>query len=625
MSGHSLLRRTAVRMLPARVREQRAEARRIEREQAAELKRVERERETERKRVERIAERRRDLLAADSTLRTVTVEEYSLYGRVVDSLPAGEAAAHNLRLVAAAAERAGVDYFLVSERSAARHVIAVRHADRRTLLDSVRELYRGTALYAARAGREVDYGTAALYADGALPKKLKRAGTMRFGEILLGPAGQVLAGLEAGCEVEFWREGAEILEWENAADRIRRLRVQAPGDVFVDALVAPRANAVSDVLPAGSCRAEARRTVRGRSYPVPVDFDRPELLAPDFPIDVVYTWVDGSDPVLSEKREAHRPGGARTINERETGAARYTSRDELKYSLRSLEMYADFVRHVYIVTDGQTPHWLDPDAEGVTVIDHKEIFADTDALPVFNSHAIGTQLHRIPGLSEHYLYFNDDVFMGRPVPASQFFHGNGIAQIPFSPAQLGLGAPHPDDPAPNSAGKNVRRLLAESHGTFTTHKFKHTPHPQIRSVMRDIEERFPDEVRRTSRSRFRSPQDIAMGASFHHHYAYLTGRAVPGEYELRYVDIGAPDADERLRELSETRGFDFFCLNDVVVSTRPAEEVNAWLHAFLENYYPFPSRYERLPEAAEQLPARPTVLPRQSTGTHDADAVSRSV
>ena len=132
----------------------------------------------------------------------------------------------------------------------------------------------------------------------------------------------------------------------------------------------------------------------------------------------------------------------------------------------------------------------------------------------------------------------------------------------------------------------------DAFGRFTVNKFMHTPHPQIRSVMTELEDRFAEDVARTSQSRFRSVTDIAMGASLHHHYAYLTGRAVPGKYKLRYVDIGLPDATERLAELANGRRYDFFCLNDVDTPEAEQEQVAEQLRSFLEHYFPFPSRYE---------------------------------
>ncbi|OIJ63554.1 stealth family protein [Streptomyces mangrovisoli] len=587
-------------LLPAPVRERRERERQERRRravaQAAEAKRTA----AERDRAARTAARRGKLLQDDAALAEVQAGGGTYVGRRVTAFTAAAASARNLSLVADALEHAGVEYFLVPGRSPLRHVVGIRLRDRKALLDAMRELYGSTALYAMRPGKEAWPAGAALYADGALPAALKRGGTIRFAEILLGPADQVLAGFSQGCDVEFWQEGDELLAAqergeERAAERIATLHTQAPPAVLAGALVAPRANAVSDVVPASGLEPAARE-IAGRTYPTWADFHQPVIGTVDFPVDVVYTWVDGDDPVHAAKRQEHRGRGAAAaprIHARETGASRYTSHDELKYSLRSLQMYAPFVRNVYIVTDGQTPHWLDIHASGIQVVDHKDIFDDPTALPVFNSHAIGTRLHHIEGLSEHYLYFNDDVFLGRPVTAGHFFYGNGVAKLPFSPFQLGLGAPHPDEPAPNAAGKNVRRLLLDEHGQFTVNKFMHTPHPQIRSVMRDIEERFTEDVARTSRSRFRATTDIAMGASLHHHHAYLTGRAVPGRFKLRYIDVARPEAADRMAELSASRGFDFFCLNDVNTPAEQQEKVAAELHAFLEAYFPFPSRYER--------------------------------
>ncbi|MYW64206.1 sugar phosphotransferase [Streptomyces sp. SID8379] len=542
-------------------------------------------------------DRRGELLAGDPALGEVTADGRTWVGRRVSGLEDGRAAERNLGLVTAALEHAGVEYFMVPGRSVQRYVVGVRLTDRKALLGALRELYAGTALYAAEPVSDIWPATAALYAEGALPVELKRRPVIRFGEILLGPAGQVLAGLVRGCDVEFWRDGGPLVEQREegdarAAEILGGLRFQAPPALLDGALVGPRPNAVSDVVPA-EARTPATRTIGGTAHPTFADFTVPGIDEVTFPLDAVYTWVDGDDPVLAAKREAHRTGRAPDARSREAGASRYTSHDELKYSLRSLDMYAPFLRNIYIVTDGQTPSWLDITAPGIRVVDHKEIFRDPDALPVFNSHAIGTQLHHIDGLAEHYLYFNDDVFLGRPVTPGHFFHGNGIAKVPFSPSQLGLGAPHADEAAPNSAGKNVRRLLREDHGRMTVNKFAHTPHPQIRAVMREIEERYAADVDRTSRSRFRAPTDIAMGASFHHHQAFLTGRAVPGTYKTRYVDVARGDADERLAELLTNRRFDFFCLNDVNSPAEQQEEIHRKIHAFLEGYFPFPSRFER--------------------------------
>ncbi|MER5224757.1 stealth family protein [Streptomyces flaveus] len=603
------------RLLPRRIRERREEGQR----QAEAAERAQREAKTRRAKEEKIAALRAAMLTADPAVAAITAESRTYYGRTVSSYTAEAARARNLHLVTDALDHARLDYFLVPGRSILRHVVGVRLADRKAFLTALRALYPTAPLYAVKPGNDLWPASAVLYADGSLPTALKRQSVIRFAELQLGPAGQVLSGFSQGCDVEFWQDGDALLaareaaaddpaKAERATERLTTLRTQTPDAALPGALVAPRPNAIAEAVPADA-RIPATREIAGRSHSTFRDLFQPTIETVDFPVDVVYTWVDGDDPELAAKREAHRTGSTvgRRIHARETGASRYTSHDELKYSLRSLEMYAPFVRNVYIVTDGQTPTWLDTSALGIRVVDHKEIFTNPDALPVFNSHALGTQLHHIDGLSEHYLYFNDDVFLGGPVTAGHFFHGNGIAKLPFSGFQFGLGAPHPDEPAPNSAGKNVRSLLQKEHGRFIVNKFMHTPHPQIRSVMREIEERYAENVQRTSRSRFRSVTDIAMGASLHHHHAYLTGRAVPAGYKLRYIDVAKPDAAEKMAELLQTRRFDFFCLNDVNTPADQQQRIAEELHHFLDTYFPFPSRYER-PAVTETNPPAPEAL-----------------
>ncbi|KAH6935599.1 hypothetical protein HPB50_007010 [Hyalomma asiaticum] len=94
---------------------------------------------------------------------------------------------------------------------------------------------------------------------------------------------------------------------------------------------------------------------------------------------------------------------------------------ELKYSLRSLERYAPWVRKVYIVTNGQIPSWLNLDYPRVTVVTHEEIFPNKSHLPTYSSPAIETHLHRIEGLSQRFIYLNDDVFFGKEVWPEDFY------------------------------------------------------------------------------------------------------------------------------------------------------------------------------------------------------------
>ena len=136
---------------------------------------------------------------------------------------------------------------------------------------------------------------------------------------------------------------------------------------------------------------------------------------PRFPIDLVYTWVDGNDPVLQAKRAAYDGSDQRH---------RYTDHQELRYSLRSINEYLPWINHIYIVTDGQRPEWLAEHPQ-VSIVDHTQILA-AEYLPTFSSHVIESALHRIPGISEHYIYLNDDMVFLRPMHPEDFYTSAGL-------------------------------------------------------------------------------------------------------------------------------------------------------------------------------------------------------
>lgn len=113
-------------------------------------------------------------------------------------------------------------------------------------------------------------------------------------------------------------------------------------------------------------------------------------------------------------------------NEEDFGANRFADNEELKYSLRSVEKFAPWVRKIFIVTNGQIPNWLNLNHPRITLITHEEIFLNKSHLPTFSSPAIESHIHRIPGLSKKFIYMNDDVLFGLPVWPDDFYtHSKG--------------------------------------------------------------------------------------------------------------------------------------------------------------------------------------------------------
>ncbi|MDA2810299.1 stealth conserved region 3 domain-containing protein [Nocardiopsis sp. RSe5-2] len=507
-------------------------------------------------------------------------------------LSTGVLARRALEHCADALESAGVDYFLVNGRDPHEHTIGVHESDRGRVLELLAAAGAAEALYAAALRRDPRDFLRPLASPGCL-RRLRNAGAVRVGAFIAGPGADVVAGPEHGCVVEFWRDAPEGPDAPGAEAARSRLRAPLPDHPAPGTLIAPRRNRVSDVLPPSE-RTPARARVGDRSYPTFPAFSHPLPDDVDFPIDAVFTWVDGDDPVWAARRDRYL-GAAAGAPPDGTARSRFTARDELRYALRSLEMYAGFVRTVHIVTDGQRPAWLDTSCPRVRLVDHRDVFGPGDALPVFNSHAIETRLHRIDGLSEHYLYLNDDILFARPVTPGLFFHPNGIAKAFPSPFQFGLGGPAPGERAVDAAAKNNRHLLWEEFGRFAAQKYKHAPFAHVKEVMLELEKRFPEALERTASSRFRDTSDVSVASSLHHTYALLTGRAVEGSIRSAYVDLAdTAAAPGRLARLLADRRFDTVCLNDTVpVDEEEERAATRALHRVLEERFPFASSMER--------------------------------
>ena len=519
--------------------------------------------------------------AVDGPVSAVRYRGEHFLARPVESFRAMDAIAANAALVADALERAGIEYRVVDAPVGKRRTVAVADTDRAAAW---------AALVAAGNRRPV-------YVRELHPRTTERSvrlSSVRGGgpageawtvfEVLTAPdSSDALCGPELGCVLEVWRSLPEAIPDDHATGE----------PLTAGSWVAPRRNRWVDAVP-GDIAEPGSWDVDGVRRPALPTLSQRHVFDVDFPIDVVYTWVDGSDRAWQERKAAaHSAVGLGQLNEFASNESRFLSRDELRYSLRSLDMYAGWVRHVYLLTDDQVPPWLDQTNARITVVSHQELFGDRGVLPTFNSHAIESQLHHIRGLSDHFLYLNDDFFFGRPVEPRTFFDGNGIARFFTSTAKLGLGSTGAFDRPVMSGGKNNRDLLFKAFDRTVTNKFKHAPNSLLRDVLVEMEQRFPQEFAATAGHQFRNPGDLSVVSALHHHYAYLRGRAVEGRIRYLYADIAAPETARRLERLLESRDVDAFCLNDHDTSGVDPLEQQRMLHSFLSRYFPLPSSFER--------------------------------
>lgn len=148
-------------------------------------------------------------------------------------------------------------------------------------------------------------------------------------------------------------------------------------------------------------------------------------------IDLVYLWVDGSDPVWRVVKEewCEKITGKAGVYKDALSAARWADNDELLYSLRSVEKFVPWAHHIYIITGfGQAPKWLNTKHPKITIVPHEKIMP-RDAIPTFNSNAIEKCVANIPNLAEKFLLLNDDVMFGRPITPEYFYDKRGRAIV----------------------------------------------------------------------------------------------------------------------------------------------------------------------------------------------------
>jgi len=373
-------------------------------------------------------------------------------------------------------------------------------------------------------------------------------------------------GADLGCELHFWQEVGNHL-------------VGSPTGVTTEVPLAWLSERVTTDLD---------------GVPVP---ELPALLGLTlmeevrFPIDAVYTWVDGSDPAWLTARQARRAASRLQIHLEADNDARYRSRDELKYSLRSLDYHAPWLRRVFVVTAGQAPRWLVDAHPDLVVVDHRDIFQQPGDLPTFNSHAIESQVHRIEGLSEHFLYLNDDFFLGRSLTPAAFFLPGGMPKAFFSSTTVGFpeGAALPHI----AAALNNRRLVRRDFDRTLTRSLLHAPYALRRSVLQELAQRYPEELAATSGHPFRDPDDLSVTSSLFQHYGMATGQVAQGDLRVSYIGLGGQDVGRRLSRVLSDRSFDAFSIGDFHESALTPEEIDDMVRSFLEAYFPFPSRFER--------------------------------
>lgn len=303
------------------------------------------------------------------------------------------------------------------------------------------------------------------------------------------------------------------------------------------------------------------------------------------PVDLVYLWVDLDDPAwrqkqITFKKKFQEMSGDvyQNLPHDAISNSHYEQMDELYFSILSVRKYMNWVRNIYIVVDEQKPKWFDALKEiipKIQLVDIRQIM-DPGYIPCYNSIAIETNLYKIPGISEYFIYANDDMFVGDTIKKSDLIHTDGRVSI----------IPHSEKFAKRyrnmSAHKyhliNMRNMLDFEFGEKERQRIQHVPLVLRKSVYEEIVAKFPKEVMK-NHTPFRDK------GNFHVHYFvqwYMleTNRAIWKNLPNIVINPSKTEEDmEKYFENIRKRKYKWICMNNM-----EDEDKNKKMREFLEQW-----------------------------------------
>ncbi|MGO3387904.1 Stealth CR1 domain-containing protein [Latilactobacillus sakei] len=300
----------------------------------------------------------------------------------------------------------------------------------------------------------------------------------------------------------------------------------------------------------------------------------------NFKIDIVVSWVNSNDRIWQERmnKQLQLMGKEQLMIDE----ARYHDFGFFKYWFRSIEKFAPWVNHVYVLTDNQEPKFF-YGSDKVTIIDHTEVIP-YEYLPTFSSSVIELFLDKIPGISEHFIYFNDDMFLNNPVSPVDFFDSKGLPKdcaipsvlqpvsdfdhLPFNDISV-INKNFPKRKVMKEYGRNFfslkygfanifKSILTLPFSNWSTFKIQHIPYSLRKEDYRLLRKYAENEIENTAKMHFRSNNDINI-------WLLLELRFVTGKFSPRSVKEGKyynfDDTDSLIECLNNSK-VKMICIND---------------------------------------------------------------
>lgn len=330
------------------------------------------------------------------------------------------------------------------------------------------------------------------------------------------------------------------------------------------------------------------------------------------PVDFVITWVDGQDAAWRAARSRYTEGSGE-----DNAEWRYRDWGLLRYWFRGVEKFAPWVRRVHFVTWGHLPEWLDTNHPTLHIVRHEDYIPQT-FLPTFNCNVLEIYLHRIVGLAERFVYFNDDTFLIRPVGPDRFFRdGKPCDMLAFQPVVANPANPVMSHLLLNNAlvwckyfskRENVRQqprkyfhlgypplyffynLLELGFPQYTGLYTVHGPSPFCKETFRELWRLEGERLTAMSENRFRSERDVTQ--HLFREWQKLKGNfcAQNVQRDLAYGEIG--EDNRRILRIIQEQKSRILCINDSPAAG-DTDRVRRELQEAFQRILPEPSSYER--------------------------------
>lgn len=310
-------------------------------------------------------------------------------------------------------------------------------------------------------------------------------------------------------------------------------------------------------------------------------------LKTEIEVDVVFTWVNNKEDSWRLKKEQyiknHKDLSPVSINN-----ARFENHNELYYSVYSVKKFMPWVRNIFIITDNQRPDWLDENDTKITIIDHKDLIEDK-YLPTFNSHVIEAHLHKIKGLSEYFIYFNDDVFVAKPLEKEHFFRKNGVASLFLADKSIqNMQKKGRKTPTLSASFNSIQILQKYYHASIDT-PLVHTYMPLKKSIYEKFWSTYENQLNSFLNNRFRGENDLNLASFLIPWIMYLDKEAIISQEVCYYFNIRSPHARTQYRQLLEKKQKKqephSFCANDFITEHNQIDNYHLELESMLQQYF----------------------------------------